>query len=187
MKVMLPSLALALLCLLRAGAEVPVQLDFKTEKFAGTWHLAAAASDCPVFLKMKDGMKSSTATVSFTPEGNLSMKLLWPMLDNCQKFDLLFQQSGQAGHYTGRSAPEKRDLRVVETDYSSFAIVYQSHQNGPEPSISLQLFLRAWDPSPELLQKFKQLFSSVGLTEDMMVILPKSGECKEGTGSMHGP
>lgn len=29
---MLPSLALALLCLLRAGAEVPVKPDFSTEK-----------------------------------------------------------------------------------------------------------------------------------------------------------
>ncbi|NWH57717.1 LCN15 protein, partial [Geococcyx californianus] len=176
-----------LLCLLQVGAKVPVQPDFKTEKFAGTWHLTAAASNCPVFLKMKDMLKSSTATINSTPEGDLSVKLLWPMLDKCQKFDLLFQQSGRAGHYTGMSAPENRDLRVVETDYSSFAIVYQCQLKGLEPSTSLQLFLREQDPSPELLQKFKQLLSSVGLTEDTMVVLPESGECQESRGDTHGP
>lgn len=32
--------------------------------------------------------------------------------------------------------------------------------------------------SPQLLQKFKELSHSVGLTEDMLAILPQSGECQ---------
>ncbi|XP_066419162.1 uncharacterized protein [Molothrus aeneus] len=95
----LPSLALALLCLLQAGAQVPVQPDLDTEKFAGEWHVTAIASNCSIFLKMKDGMKSSMAIVSFTPEGDLAMKLVLPLMDKCQEFELLFQQSGKAGHY----------------------------------------------------------------------------------------
>ncbi|XP_069729251.1 lipocalin-15-like isoform X2 [Phaenicophaeus curvirostris] len=174
---MMLSLVLALLCLLQAGAEVPVQPDFETEKFAGTWHIAATASNCPVFLKLKDGMKSSTVTASFTPVGDLSMKLVWPMLDKCQRFDLLFQPSGQSGQYT--AAEEKRDLRMVETDYSSYAIVYQLQQSGQGPSTSLQLLMREEDASPELLQKFKQLLPTVGLTEDMLVILPKTDQCSK--------
>ncbi|XP_053940300.1 lipocalin-15-like [Cuculus canorus] len=175
--VVMLSLALALLCLLQAGAQVPVQPDFKTEKFAGTWHLVVAASNCPVFLKMKDGMKSSTITTSFTPAGDLSMKLVWPMLDKCERFNLLFQQSGQPGQYT--AAQEKRDLRVVETDYSSYAIVYQVQQSQQEPSTSLQLFMREQDASPELLEKFKHLLPTMGLTEDMLAILPKTDQCSK--------
>ncbi|XP_059720841.1 lipocalin-15 isoform X6 [Haemorhous mexicanus] len=95
----LPSLVLALLCLLQARAQVPVQPDLDTKKFAGEWHVTAIASNCSIFLKMKDGMKSSMAIVSFTPEENLAMKLVWPLMDKCQEFELLFQQSGQAGHY----------------------------------------------------------------------------------------
>ncbi|NXK06437.1 LCN15 protein, partial [Herpetotheres cachinnans] len=182
MTAMLPSLVLALLCLLRAGAEVPVQSGFNAEKFAGMWHIAAAASNCSVFLKMKDGMKSSTTTISFTPEGDLDMKLVWPVLDRCQKFELLFQQSGQTGHYVGTSAQEKRDLHVMETDYSHYAIVHQLQQNGQEPSTALQLFTREQDVSPQLLQKFKELIPTVGLTKDMLAVLPKSGECQEGMG-----
>ncbi|KAF1628380.1 Lipocalin-15, partial [Eudyptes filholi] len=182
MTAVLPSLVLALLCLLWAGAEVPVQPGFNAEKSAGTWHVAAVVSNCSVFLKMKDGMKSSIVTISFMPEGDLAMKLVWPLLDRCQKFELLFQQSGQAGHYMGTSAQEKRDLRVMETDYSHYAIVHELHQSGQEPSTALQLLTREQDTSPQLLQKFKELIPTVGLTKDMLAILPKSGKCQEGAG-----
>ncbi|NXA09346.1 LCN15 protein, partial [Sapayoa aenigma] len=176
----LPSLALALLCLLRAGAEVPVQPDFNAEKFAGTWYVTATASNCSVFLKMKDGMKSSITTISFTPEGDLAMKLIWPLLDKCQKFELLFQQSRQAGHYMGTSAQEKRDLFVMETDYSHYAILHEAHHSETEPSTALQLLTREQDVSPQLLQKFTELIPTMGLTEDMLTVLPESGECPKG-------
>ncbi|NWW53799.1 LCN15 protein, partial [Pedionomus torquatus] len=182
MMTVVPSLALALLCLLRAGAEVPVQPGFDAEKFAGTWHITAIASNCSVFLKMKDGMKSSITTISFTPEGDAVMKLLWPVEDKCQKFELLFQRSGQAGHYLGMSAEEMRDLRVMETDYSSYAIVHQFKKRGQEHHSAMQLLTREQDVSPQLLQKFKELVPTVGLTKDMLAILSKSGECQEGTG-----
>ncbi|XP_035747761.1 lipocalin-15-like [Egretta garzetta] len=152
MTAMLPSLVLALLCLLWAEAEVPVQPGFNAEKFAGMWHVSAAASNCTVFLKMKDGMKSSIATISFTPEGDLAMKLVWPLMDRCQRFELLFQQSGQAGHYM--AAEEKRELRVGETDST-----------------------REQDISFQLLQKLRELIPAVGLTEDMLAVLPKSDQC----------
>ncbi|XP_009332459.1 PREDICTED: lipocalin-15-like [Pygoscelis adeliae] len=119
-------------------------------------------------------MKSSIVTISFTPEGDLAMKLVWPLLDGCQKFELLFQQSGQAGHYM---AQEKRDLHVMETDYSHYAIVHELHQSGQKPSTALQLLTREQDPSPQLLQKFKELIPTVGLTKDMLAILPKSDQC----------
>ncbi|XP_009888604.1 PREDICTED: lipocalin-15-like [Charadrius vociferus] len=177
MMMVLSSLALTLLCLLRAGAEVPVQPGFNTEKFAGTWHVTAAASNCSMFLKMKDGMKSSITTISFTPEGDLAMKLVWPLLDRCQKFELLFQRSGQAGHYM--AAQEERDLRVMETDYSCYAIVHELKQGGQDPHTALQLLTRDQGVSPQLLQRFKELILTAGLTKDMMAILPKSGECHE--------
>ncbi|XP_062361644.1 lipocalin-15-like [Cinclus cinclus] len=171
----LPSLALALLCLLQAGAQVPVQPNLDTEKFAGVWHVTAIASNCSIFLKMKDGMKSSMAIISFMPEGDLALKLVWPLMDKCQKFELLLQQSGQAGHYMG--AQEKRDLHVMETDYSHYAVLHEAHHSEAEPSTALQLLTREQDVSPQLLQKFMQLISTMGLTKDMLAILPKSDQC----------
>ncbi|XP_058709362.1 lipocalin-15-like isoform X2 [Poecile atricapillus] len=113
-------------------------------QFAGVWHVTAIAFNCSIFLKMRDGMKSSMAIISFMPEGDLAMKLVWPLMHKCQKFEPLFQRSGQAGHYTGMS--------------------------------------REQDLSPQLLQKFMELIPTMGLTKDMLVILPKSGEWPKGTG-----
>lgn len=42
--------------------------------------------------------------------------------------------------------------------------------------------VREQDVSPQLLHKFMELIPTVGLTEDMLDILPKSGEWPEGTG-----
>ncbi|XP_039242721.1 lipocalin-15 isoform X1 [Pipra filicauda] len=138
------------------------------------WYVTATASNCSVFLKMKDGMKSSITTISFTPEGDLAMKLVWPLLGKCQKFELLFQQSGQAGHYV---AQEKRDLLVMETDYGHYAILHEAHHSETEPSTALQLLTREQDVSPQLLQKFTELVPTMGLTKDMLAILPESDQC----------
>ncbi|KAM9521860.1 lipocalin-15-like isoform 1-T1 [Guaruba guarouba] len=174
----LPCLALALLCALRAAAEVPVQPGFDTQKFAGKWHLAATVSNCSVYLKMKDRMKSPIAIISFRPEGNLAMTLAWPLPDGCQRLELLFQRSGQAGHYT--AAQEKRELCVMETDYSHYAIVHETQHSERQPSTALQLLTREQDVSPQLLQKFEELIPTVGLTKAMLAVLPKSGKCWQG-------
>ncbi|XP_072792634.1 extracellular fatty acid-binding protein isoform X1 [Taeniopygia guttata] len=199
----LPSLALAMLCLLQVGAQGPVQLDLDTKKFAGVWYVTAIASNCSIFLKMKDGMKSPMAIISFMPEGDLAVKLVWPLMDKCQKFELLFQQSGQAGHYMGmcgeglwshgypetegissphasgvvEGAQEKRNLCVMEADYSHYAVLHEVQHSEAEPSTALQLLTREQDVSPQLLQKFMELIPTMGLTEDMLAILPKSDQC----------
>ncbi|XP_062446896.1 lipocalin-15-like isoform X3 [Rhea pennata] len=177
MKAVRSSLVLALLCLLQVQAEIPVQLGFDPEKFVGTWHVMAAVSNCPVFLSMKDKMKSSITVFSFTPEGNLAMKAFFPVADECKKAELLFQQHEQAGHYTSTAAEGKQDLRVMETDYDHYAIVYIIRKNDREPSNTLQLYTRGQDVSPQLLKKFKELYPTMGFTEDMLVVMPKSDEC----------
>ncbi|NXH65828.1 LCN15 protein, partial [Hydrobates tethys] len=177
MTAVLPSLVLALLCLRWAGAEVPVQPDFNAEKFAGTWHVVAAFSNCSDFLKMKDVMKASITTVSFTPEGDLTMKVIWPVPDRCEKIERLFQRTGQAGHYTGTSQG-KRDLRVMKTDYSVYAVTHEAMQSGQEFSIGLQLLTREQDVSPQLMEKFVELIPAMGLTKDTLAVLPKTGECQ---------
>ncbi|PKU28215.1 lipocalin-15-like [Limosa lapponica baueri] len=70
-----------------------------------------------------------------------------------------------------------RDLRVMETDYSGYAIVHEFKRSGQEPHSAMQLLTREQDVSPQLLQKFKELMPTVGLTKDMVAILPKSDQC----------
>ncbi|NWX91159.1 LCN15 protein, partial [Nothoprocta pentlandii] len=180
MKAAQSSLALVLLCLLRVQAELPVQPGFDPEKFAGTWHIVAAVSDCPVFLSMKDKMKSSTSIFSFLPDGNMAMKAIFPVADECKKVEMHLQQKGQVGHYITTGEEGKRDLRVIETDYEHYAIVSSAAESDKKSSTTLQLYMRGHDVSPQLLKKFKELYPTVGLTDDMLAIMPKSGEWQHG-------
>ncbi|KFU85344.1 Lipocalin, partial [Chaetura pelagica] len=173
-------LGLALLGALQAQDGIPVQSDFQQDKLTGRWYTIGLASNSNWFKDKKHLMKMCTTIISTTADGNLEVTSTYPKLDTCQRIELLYQQSGQAGHYV--AAQEKRDLRVMETDYSHYAIVYQVHQNDQEASTALQLLTRKQDLSPQLLQKFRVFIPSVGLTEDVLTILPKSGECQGGVG-----
>uniref|UniRef100_A0A8C3V263 Lipocalin/cytosolic fatty-acid binding domain-containing protein n=1 Tax=Catharus ustulatus TaxID=91951 RepID=A0A8C3V263_CATUS len=130
------------------------------------WHVTAIASNCSIFLKMKDGMKSSMAIISFMPEGDLALntELRAPAGPRRAQTTTLSNWSplGSLG------AQEKRDLRVMETDYSHYAVLHEAHYSEAEPSTALQLLTREQDVSPQLLQKFMQLIPTMGLTKDML-------------------
>ncbi|KFW82743.1 Lipocalin, partial [Manacus vitellinus] len=176
---LLSVLGLALLGVLHAQDSIPIQADFQQDKLTGRWYSIGLASNSNWFKEKRHLMKMCTTIISTTADGNLEVTSTYPKLDKCQKFELLFQQSGQAGHYM---AQEKRDLLVMETDYSHYAILHEAHHSETEPSTALQLLTREQDVSPQLLQKFMELVPTVGLTKDMLAILPESGECPEGTG-----
>ncbi|XP_067417536.1 lipocalin-15 [Emydura macquarii macquarii] len=173
---MLLSLTLALLCVLQAQAEVPVQPGFDADKFSGMWHILAAVSNCPIFQKMKDSMTTSAAIITFTPEGNLNLKVGYPVQDSCKKMEMLFEKTGQPGHYSN-SQKGTRDLRVMETDYEHYAIMYTFKQGDEERGTTLQLLSRTQEVSPEALKRLKELYPPMGLTDNMLVVLPKSGLC----------
>ncbi|KAG6922517.1 lipocalin-15-like, partial [Chelydra serpentina] len=139
MTAVLLSLTLALLGVFQARAEVPVQPDFDDAKFSGMWHIMAAVSNCPVFLSMKDSMKTSAANITVTPEGNLHFEIGYPLAGECKKMELVFEKTEQLGHYTN-SQRGKQDLRVMETDYTNSAIVYIFKDSDEKSSVTLQLY-----------------------------------------------
>lgn len=67
----------------RSAWQVPTTFPNSTGdvllQFAGVWYVTAIASNCSTFLKMKNGMKSSVAIISFMPEGDLAITLVWPL------------------------------------------------------------------------------------------------------------
>ncbi|KYO23102.1 extracellular fatty acid-binding protein-like [Alligator mississippiensis] len=116
------------------------------------------------------------------PGGDLTLTIGYPMPDKCQKMELPFKSTGKPGHYTN-SVMGKRDFRVVETDYAHYAIVYIRKDKDGETNVTLQLFSRVQDVHPEALKRFKELYPTMGLTEDILVILPKSDRCAKALGS----
>ncbi|XP_064222132.1 lipocalin-15 [Aotus nancymaae] len=176
MKAFLLSAILALLWVPTAQAEVLLQPDFNATKFSGLWYVVSMASDCKVFLGKKDHLPMSTRAIKATEEGGLHVHMEFLGADGCNQVDAEYLKVGSEGHF-GVPALGYLDVRVVDTDYSSFAIVYIYKELEGALSTMVQLFSRTQDVSPQALKAFQDFYPTLGLPDDMALVLPKSDTC----------
>ncbi|XP_062937583.1 lipocalin-15 [Cynocephalus volans] len=176
MKSALLSIVLALLWVSLAQAEVLVQPNFDAKKFSGLWYVVSMVSDCKVFQEKRDHLLMFTSAVQATTEGDLSVHLEFPQADGCNQVDAQYLKVGSEGHFRV-PALGYLDVRVVDTDYSSFAVVYIYKELEGALSTMVQLYSRTQDASPQAVRAFQDFYPTVGLPEDMVVMLPKSDAC----------
>ncbi|XP_054440684.1 lipocalin-15 [Pteronotus mesoamericanus] len=176
MKSVLLGRVLALLWASVACADVLVQPDFDAEKFSGLWYMVSMASDCKVFLGKKEHLLMSSAAVTATAGGNLSVHMEVPGSEGCSQVDVEYLKAGSEGHFRV-PALGFVDVRVVDTDYRSFAVVYVYKEQKGALSTVVQLYSRTQEASPHALRVFQDFYPTVGLSDEMMVLLPKSDAC----------
>ncbi|XP_019495989.1 PREDICTED: lipocalin-15 isoform X1 [Hipposideros armiger] len=179
MKSVLLARVLVLLWVSKAWTEVLVQPDFDAKKFSGLWFVVSMVSDCKVFLDKKDHLLMSTTVVTAAAEGNLSVHMAFPRADGCNQVDAEYMRVGSQGHFRV-PALGYLDVRIVHTDYSSFAVVYIYKELQGALSTMVQLYSRTQEASPQALKAFQDFYPTVGLPDDMMVMLPKSDACSSG-------
>uniref|UniRef100_A0A8C0HCP1 Prostaglandin D2 synthase n=1 Tax=Chelonoidis abingdonii TaxID=106734 RepID=A0A8C0HCP1_CHEAB len=177
---LLSLLGMALFGVLHGQEEVTVQPDFQQEKFTGKWYSIGLASSSRWFMEKKQVLKMCTTVITPTADGNLNVTSTYPKQDGCKKIDLVFEKTGQlvSGYHLFLSTEMgKQDMRVVATDYTNYAIVYTFKDDDGKSSTTLQLYSRIQEVNPEAMKIFKELYPPMGLTDNMLVILPKSGKC----------
>ncbi|XP_012663640.1 lipocalin-15 [Otolemur garnettii] len=133
-------------------------------------------SDCKVFLGKKDHLLMSTRAIKATAGGDLSVHMEFPGADSCNQVDAEYVKVGSEGHFRV-PALGYLDVRVVDTDYSSFALVYIYKELEGALSTMVQLYSRSPDASPQAVKALQDFYPTVGLPDDMMVMLPKSDMC----------
>uniref|UniRef100_A0A8C3VPU9 Lipocalin 15 n=1 Tax=Catagonus wagneri TaxID=51154 RepID=A0A8C3VPU9_9CETA len=179
MRATLLSRVLALLWVTSAGAEVLVQPDFDAKKFSGRWYVVSMVSDCKVFQSNKAHLPMSTSDIKATEEGDLSVHMEFPGPGGCNQVDAEYLRTGSQGHFRV-PALGYLDVRIVDTDYSSFAVVYIYKELEGALSTLVQLYSRTQEASPQAMKAFRDFYPTVGLPHDMMVTLPKSDACSSG-------
>ncbi|XP_038401980.1 lipocalin-15 isoform X2 [Canis lupus familiaris] len=167
---------LVLLWLSGAWAEVLVQPDFDAKKFSGLWYVVSMVSDCKVFLGKKDHLLMSSRTIRAMPGGNLSVHMEFPRADGCHQLDAEYLRVGSEGHFRV-PALGYLDVRVADTDYDTFAVLYIYKELEGALSTMVQLYSRTQEASPQATKAFQDFYPTVGLPNDMMVMLPKSDVC----------
>nr|XP_031531985.1 lipocalin-15 isoform X2 [Vicugna pacos] len=196
MRAALLSCVLALLQVSAAQAEVLLQPDFDAKKgpgarrvqpachravlqFSGLWYVVSMVSDCKVFWGKKDHLLMSTREINATEEGNLSVHMEFPRADGCNQVDAEYLRTGSQGHFRV-PALGYLDVRIVDTDYSSFAVVYIYKELEGALSTMVQLYSRTQEASPQAMKAFQDFYLTVGLPDAMRVTLPKSDACSPG-------
>ncbi|XP_063000534.1 lipocalin-like [Elgaria multicarinata webbii] len=172
-------LVVALGCLVQAQAEAPVQSDFQQDQFTGRWFSIGLASNSRWFQEKKQVMKMCTTVVAPTEDGSLEVSSTYPKLDQCETRKTLFIQTEQPGHfsYTSPRSGSTHDVRVVETNYSEYALLLTKMSKVGETFTMVTLYGRSKQLRAALLEKFTQVALAEGLTQDNILILPRTDLC----------
>ncbi|XP_068964468.1 lipocalin-15 [Petaurus breviceps papuanus] len=178
MKAILLSFLLGLICVSLVQADVLVQPDFDAKQFSGLWYVVSMVSDCKVFLGKKENILVSTRLVNATEDGNLNVHMALPWADGCKTMDAEYIKIGSEGHFKV-PANGYLDVRVAETDYKSYCILYIYKELDGVLSTMVQLFSRTKDVSAKALRAFQDFYPIVGLEDDMMSLLSKSDACSQ--------
>nr|XP_025837854.1 lipocalin-15 isoform X1 [Vulpes vulpes] len=147
-----------------------------SEQFSGLWYVVSMVSDCKVFLGKKDHLLMSSRTIRAMPGGNLSVHMEFPRADGCHQLDAEYLRVGSEGHFRV-PALGYLDVRVADTDYDTFAVLYIYKELEGALSTMVQLYSRTQEASPQAAKAFQDFYPTVGLPNDMMVMLPKSDVC----------
>ncbi|XP_031807857.1 lipocalin-15 [Sarcophilus harrisii] len=135
-------------------------------------------SDCKVFLGKKESILMSTRLINATEGGNLTVHMAFPGADGCKTMDAEYIKIGSEGHFKV-PANGFLDVRVAETDYNSYCILYIYKELDGVFSTMVQLFSRTQGVSGKALRAFQDFYPIVGLEDDMMSLLSKSDACSQ--------
>ncbi|XP_064420719.1 lipocalin-like [Latimeria chalumnae] len=179
MKAVLFCAGMVLVCALRVKADVPVQKDFDINKIVGKWRLVAAASDSEWFKTKKETLKGATTVFTLNESGNLDVRANHQRPEGCVEMNRTYSTTEQPGRftYTNPEYGSVNDIRVVDTNYDDYALMYFYTTKDIETFHKVKLYGRTLDLKPEIVDKFKQFCITQGFTQDTMFILPKNDEC----------
>ncbi|XP_004613436.1 prostaglandin-H2 D-isomerase [Sorex araneus] len=174
---------LALLAVLPTPAQssVPLQPNFKQQKFLGTWFTVGLASNSTWFLEKKEKMTMCKSIVVETEDNALNMTITYFRRTQCHTWSFLLQRDGPPGRYRHTSPrwSGTREVSVVETDYERYALLYtQGSGSEGRDFLMATLYTRAESPASEALRKkFTAFTRAQGLTDQSIVFLLKADQC----------
>ncbi|XP_015242080.1 PREDICTED: complement component C8 gamma chain-like [Cyprinodon variegatus] len=140
----------------------PPAQNIDIHQMTGTWYLLNAASKCPHLIK--HGTKVEPTVMTITGPSDQVFSVSTKTRHNHQCWEILQQYhlTSTTGKLTLKGTrPElNTDIVVVETDYTSYAVLYYQKQG----KITVKLYSRTVDDLSEpMLTKFEQLAEKHGM------------------------
>ncbi|XP_028829047.1 neutrophil gelatinase-associated lipocalin isoform X2 [Denticeps clupeoides] len=172
------ALAAAMLLLAGTYADVQPQKNFDLQKFSGKWYRVGLAYDSPGFIPYRERFKISMGTVDPQPGGNVSMTMWSIGSSGCRSTVYFYEKTSLPGMFTYFSTRHNmvKDITVVDTNYTDYAIVFKYKKMDKEYS-QVALYGRNQKLKPELLKKFKDFSLAHGFPRESILTPTKAENC----------
>uniref|UniRef100_A0A8D2J2B9 Complement C8 gamma chain n=1 Tax=Varanus komodoensis TaxID=61221 RepID=A0A8D2J2B9_VARKO len=144
-------------------------------QFAGKWFLVSVAARCAHLSENSDNLEATNIVVSVPSTRALPAGLLVdtfrPLDGHCWNIKQMYFPTKTPGRFQLKGRRKLVDV-VVQTDYSSYAILYYQKDR----KISAKLYGRAVRVSDAVMATFEQRVAAVGMNEDSIFYFPVYGE-----------
>ncbi|XP_010607124.1 epididymal-specific lipocalin-12 [Fukomys damarensis] len=171
---------LSLLGVLRAQTSLLLPLPtqpqlsvFHSHQFQGAWFVRGLAGNS---FKKQDRALLGPYTTVFELKSNGHFEMSNSMMQgkHCDTWSYLLVPAPQPGRFTvdhGGPGADTEQVQVVDTNYTSFALLLSHRQAAGQPVIRVSLLARTWTLPAGTPEKFIRLSRAQGLTEDNIVFL----------------
>ncbi|KAM9820162.1 neutrophil gelatinase-associated lipocalin [Neosynchiropus ocellatus] len=166
------SVAMAM-CMMMVQADVRPQGDFNAQRFAGKWYRLGLAYDSPSFVPYRDRLKASMGTVTVLPNGNVNLTMWDATPTGCRSKLYQYERTNVPGQFTYFSTRHNmvKDITVVETNYSEYALVLK-HRVFHREYTQVALYGRSPTLRQAIINKFKAFSSSRGFPKESILTPP---------------
>ncbi|KAJ8260553.1 hypothetical protein COCON_G00162760 [Conger conger] len=158
-------------------ADVQPQKDFDLQRFSGKWYRVGIAYDSPAFVQYRNKIRISMGVLTPLDNGNANMSMWSQKSNGCLSDVYIYEKTAVPGLFTYFSARHNRvkDITVVETDYTEYALVLK-HKKMNREFTQVALYGRSQTVKPTILEKFREFALNHGFPKES-ILTPQLLDC----------
>ncbi|XP_061603550.1 prostaglandin D2 synthase a isoform X3 [Phyllopteryx taeniolatus] len=178
MRTAVVAVVMVMLCTSMAHSDVRPQRDFNLQRFVGRWFRVGLAYDSASFVPYRDKLRASLGVVTAQANGNVNLTMWDAMPAGCRSKMYYYEKTNIPGQFTYFSTRHNmvKDITVVETNYSEYALVLK-HKVFHREYTQVALYGRTQRLRVEVIQKFKAFALSQGFPREAILTLPSADNC----------
>ncbi|KAL2076886.1 hypothetical protein ACEWY4_027516 [Coilia grayii] len=175
MRLTLFTIAMTILLLEESKADVLPQKNFDVQKFAGKWYRVGLAYDSTAFVPYRDKLRISMGMVEPQDNGNVSMTMWSIRPTGCKSKVYVYEKTATPGVFSYFSTRHNKvkDITVVETNYTEYAIVFKYKKVNREYS-QVSLYGRTQKLRADVVEKFRSFSLARGFPKESILTPPPS-------------
>ncbi|XP_066498140.1 complement component C8 gamma chain [Hoplias malabaricus] len=161
----------------KTAEEISPAKDININQMSGKWYLLTVASRCQYLLEKGFKVEGTTISLTVTSSNSpLKISTLTKLNYQCWEIQQNYETTKSTGRFLlkGNLPVMNIEISVVDTDYSSYAILLYKRMN----KITLKLYGRTPQVPEAIVDKFEELAKKHNMGLDVIFQFPDYGFCE---------